>query len=318
MQMRKCNLFAAPLQGFTDYPFRQLHQKYFGGIARYYAPYIRIKRKFKIPQRNVTDLLPGNNSNINLIPQVMTKRIEKFRFVVKYLKKIGYDEVNWNLGCPYPMVTNHGMGSGQILDIEGIRRILDAVANTINISIKTRLGHAEDSEILPLLEMLDDYPIKNITIHPRIGTQKYKGSVNLKAFAQCLEHTSHPVIFNGDIISVEKYNQLQALFPTIDTWMIGRGLIANPFLPQMIRQNKWKYPDNKIEKFRQFHNELSDYYHQKLSGDKHVIMKLYQYWQYFIQLFPASQKDLKKIRKAKSLADYYMAVNRILSSDNTE
>jgi len=228
-------LISSPLQGFTDYIFRSAFNKYFNGIDTYYTPYIRLKGKLEIKPRTHTDINKESNRNINLIPQIMTKRVDEFLFVADYLKNNGFDELNWNLGCPFPMVANRGLGSGQIIDIDGIEKILEEVflKTRMTISIKIRLGYESSDEIFQLLPILDKFPLKNITIHPRIGKQLYKGDVDLESFSNCLECTKHEIIYNGDIRSLEKFQQLQKRFPDIHQWMIGRGMIANPFLPQM-------------------------------------------------------------------------------------
>ena len=107
-------LLSSPLQGFTDFRFRTAFHKYFGGIDTFYSPYIRLNGKFVIKPAYERDLLVKNNSTLTVIPQIMTNDAEEFLFVAKYVKSLGYDELNWNLGCPYPMVTNRGMGSGLI------------------------------------------------------------------------------------------------------------------------------------------------------------------------------------------------------------
>jgi len=76
------------------------------------APYIRINEKQEIKPGNERDLLPENNRSLDLIPQIITKDADEFLFVAKHVQKLGYNELNWNLGCPYPMVAKKGMGSG--------------------------------------------------------------------------------------------------------------------------------------------------------------------------------------------------------------
>jgi len=310
-------LLSSPLQGFTDHIFRNSFNMYFGGIDKFYAPYIRLKGKLEIKASQQREINPDNNRNINLIPQMMTKRVEEFLFVAKEVTALGYEELNWNLGCPFPMVAKRGLGSGQITDIEGIDRILnDVFVNSdIKISIKTRLGYEDHDEIFPLLLILEKYPINNITIHPRIGKQLYKGKIDLDTFQKCLDRTNHKIIYNGDITSVEKFRELQNRYSSIDSWMVGRGIIANPFLPQMIKNEKFDFPSNKNEIFQEFHNELLENYSQLLSGDKHIIMKMVQFWEYFITIFPDSHKRLKKIKKSKNIREYEAAVKVIFDSE---
>ena len=133
MSFKKTILLSSPLQGFTDFRFRNSFHKYFGGIDTFFSPYIRLNGKFVVKPAYERDILPKNNLDINVIPQIMTNDAEEFLFVAKYVQELGYNELNWNLGCPYPMVTNRGMGSGLIKDFEKVDTILERVHNESDI-----------------------------------------------------------------------------------------------------------------------------------------------------------------------------------------
>lgn len=308
-------IHASPLQGFTDFRFRNALHKYFRGIDFFYAPYIRLNGKREFKKSEERDILPKNNPGLKLIPQIMTRDAEEFLFVAKYIQDLGYKELNWNLGCPYSMVAKRGMGSGLINDFTKIDEILDKVfaEADISVSIKIRLGYNSNDEILKVLPVFDKYPLKNIAIHPRIGKQFYKGPVDLDSFQNCLDSSNHQIIYNGDIRSVADYLKLKEKFPSLNNWMIGRGLISNPFLPGMIKNNTQEYPDDRFEIFSKFHDSLFEEYSQVLSGAGHLLMKMYQFWTYFISSFPNSPKGLKKIKKAKSINAYQDAVMDILN-----
>ena len=310
-------LLSSPLQGFTDFRFRNAINKYFGGIDTYYSPYIRLNGKLVIKPSYERDLLPENNIGLEVIPQIITNDADEFLFVAKYVKDLGYKELNWNLGCPYPMVTKSGMGSGLICNPEKINTILDRVhsESDIIVSMKMRLGYDTTEEILDVLPILDTYPIKNIAIHARIGKQLYKGGVHLDAFQKCIDNTKHKLYYNGDIKSVAKFREMQERFPTIDHWMIGRGLISDPFLPSMIRQNTLEYPKNKMELFSAFHDTLYGIYSESLSGSTHLLLKMYHLWEYFAVTFSNPHKVLKKIKKAQSIRNYELAVAEIFKSE---
>jgi tRNA-dihydrouridine synthase B len=238
-----------------------------------------------------------------------------FLSVAATLQKLGYNELNWNLGCPYPMVAKRGMGSGLLKMPEKIDGILNRVSTEtdIRVSVKMRLGYENSQEIFRVLPVLEKYPLTNIAIHPRIGKQLYKGDVDLKAFEDCLGQSSHKIFYNGDITSVQIFREMKDRFPTINHWMIGRGLIADPFLPAMIKADQAIYPENRYEVFSSFHDALFSSYEEALSGPKHILMKMYSFWTYFIQSFPNSSKGLKKIKKAQSLHVYREVVKQIVS-----
>jgi len=313
-------IHSSPLQGFTDFRFRNTFQKFFGGIDLFIAPYIRVNEKLEIKPSNERDILPANNQLTNIIPQIITKDADEFLFVAKYVQHLGYNELNWNLGCPYPMVAKRGMGSGLMSMPEKIDEILNRVSSEtdIKVSVKMRLGYESPQEIFQVLPVLERFRLANITIHPRIGKQMYKGEVDLKTFEECLGLTSHKIFYNGDITSVQSFRELKDRFPTINNWMIGRGLIADPFLPAMIKADNPVYPENRFEIFNSFHDNLLSSYEEGLSGPGHLLIKMSSFWEYFIQSFPHSPKGLKKIKKARSLSVYREVVKQIIDNKQND
>ena len=309
-------LLSSPLQGFTDFRFRNAFHKYFGGIDTFYSPYIKLNGKLVIKGSYERDILPENNNTLQVIPQIITNDAEEFLFVTKYVQQLGYKELNWNLGCPYPMVAKCGMGSGLISNTSQIEHILKRVHNETDIivSMKMRMGYENPTEILDVFPILEQYPIKNIAIHARIGKQLYKGGVDLDSFQKCLDTSKQKIYYNGDITSVEKFRTMQERFPSIDHWMIGRGLIADPFLPSMIKNNTTEYPKNKLEIFEAFHDTIYQEYDAYLQGPTPIRMKMLGFWEYFSESFSNPQKTYKKIKKAGNSKNYEAAVKEIFKN----
>ncbi len=310
-------LLSSPLQGFTDFRFRNAQHKYFGGIDTYYAPYIRLNGKMVVKSSYKRDLLPENNNTLTVIPQVITNDPDEFLFVAKYVQSLGYNELNWNLGCPYPMVTKSGMGSGLICNPARIDEVLHKAHNETDIlvSMKMRMGYENSEEILNSFPILDKYPLKNVAIHARIGKQLYKDGVDLDAFQKCIDVAKHQLYYNGDITSVAGFKAMQERFPSISHFMIGRGLIADPFLPQMIKDNTTEYPEDRWQRFEDFHNEIYQQYDEFLSGPTPIKMKMLGFWEYFSQSFSNPQKTYKKIKKAGNPKKYQVAVKEILATE---
>ncbi len=309
-------LLSSPLQGFTDFRFRNAFHHYFGGIDTFYAPYIRLDGKMVVKNSYQRDLLPEHNNTLEVIPQVITNDADEFLFVAKYVQELGYKELNWNLGCPYPMVTKRGMGSGLICDPAKIDNILDRAHSETDIlvSMKMRMGYENSNEILDAFPILDKYPLKNIAIHARIGKQLYKGGVDLDAFERCVSSTKHKLYYNGDITTVDAFKNMQERFPSIDHFMIGRGLIADPFLPNMIKNNTTDYPKDRWKIFSEFHDTIYEQYDAALSGPTPIKMKMQGFWSYFSESFGNPQKTFKKIKKANNPKAYKLAVSEILKS----
>lgn len=310
-------LLSSPLQGFTDFRFRNAFHHYFGGIDTFYSPYIRLNGKFKIKVSYENDLLQENNSTLKVIPQIITNDAEEFLFVAKYVQSLGYKELNWNLGCPYPMVAKSGMGSGLICNPSKIAHILERAhkETDILVSMKMRMGYDNAEEILEVFPILDQYPLKNIAIHARIGKQLYKGPVDLDAFERCITSTKHKLYYNGDITSVAAFKSIQARFTSLDHFMIGRGLIADPFLPQMIKNDTTVHPKNRWDIFEEFHNTIYKQYDDYLSGPTPIKMKMLGFWEFFSQSCSNPQKTLKTIKKATNPFKYKDAVSSILDNE---
>ena len=312
-----CTLLSSPLQGFTDFRFRNTFQKFFGGVDTFYAPYIRLNGKLIIKSNYDRDIQLKNNTTLKVIPQIMTNDADEFIFVSKFVQSLGYKELNWNLGCPYPMVTNKCLGSGLVNDPERIDRILDRVHSETDIivSMKMRMGYDHAGEIIDTFPVLGKYPLKNIAIHARIGKQLYKGGVDLDGFQKCIDHSPHKLYYNGDITTVARYREMTERFPTIDHWMLGRGLISDPFLPKMIKNNTEEYPEDRFETFSKFHDTLFSEFEKKLTGDKQIIRKMLSYWEYFSSIFSNPTKVVKMIKKAKTIEVYDEAVYEILQNE---
>lgn len=310
-------LLSSPLQGFTDFRFRNAFHHYFGGIDTFYAPYIRLQGKMVIKNSYQLDLAPENNSTLTIIPQVITNDPDEFVFVAKYVQSLGYKELNWNLGCPYPMVTKSGMGSGLICQPARIQEVLTKAHNETDIvvSMKMRMGYENAAEILDTFSVLDQFPLKSIAIHARIGKQLYKGPVDLEAFEKCVTGTRHKLYYNGDITSVAAFKKIEERFPTIDHYLIGRGLIADPFLPNMIKNNTTTYPKDRWDIFMAFHNTIYQNYDAYLSGPTPIRMKMLGFWKYFAETTSQPQKTFKAIKKATTPNKYREAVSQIIRTE---
>ncbi len=311
----------APLQGLTDYHFRNIFSIFFEGIDIAYTPYIKVDKRKQLSK--IKDILPENNLQLKIIPQILTNDAEEFIFLAKYLYNLGYDTVNWNLGCPYPMVAKRKLGSGLLPYPDEIERILENVIPVVSnkISVKMRIGYEVEDEIFKVLSVLDNFPLTEIIIHPRIGKQLYKGVANIDIFEKCFSFTKHEIVYNGDIKTVADFEKLSERFPKVNRWMLGRGVIANPFLPSQIKGQK---TDAKTKKtiFRAYHDALFEKYSSILFGDAHILNKMLGLWEYFSLSFDDSKKVYKRIKKAKTIDKYKIAVaqnfNQLTMKDYNE
>jgi tRNA-dihydrouridine synthase B len=308
-------LYLAPLRGLTDVVFRNAFSRHFEGFDLAVAPFISTRLVQRVKPSALKDVLPENNKGLPVVPQLMSKDPEEFIIFANALFDLGYETVNWNLGCPYPMVAKKKRGSGLLEYPEMIASFLDKTVPAIpnRLSIKTRLGRKKVDEIYRLIPIFNQYPIEDIIIHPRTGIQMYDGVVDIEAFENCLKLCKHPVVYNGDITEPEKLDNLRERFPEVRAWMIGRGAIANPFLSGTI-----KYGDIYPEKERimkLFIDDLFRGYREKLHGPSHPMDRMKGFWGYFAKLFDHSEKFLKSIRKTRQPEEYQLLVDRFFQQD---
>ncbi len=312
----KSILYLAPIRGLTDCIFRSTFCRHFNGFDIAVAPFISTVHKAKIGNSHLKDIIPENNTQMPVIPQIMGNDPEGFINLSKKLFDLGYNTVNWNLGCPFPMVARKKRGSGLLLFPERIDSLLDKVLPMIpnELSIKTRLGRNKKDEIFKLLPIFNKYPLTEIIIHPRTGIQMYKGIVDIDVFEKCISLSKHPVVYNGDINDFNTFTSLSNRFKLIDRWMIGRGALANPFLPHIIKTGKDDIPD-KLIKFKTFYDELFNQYDQILSGPTHIVDRMKGFWFYFSRSFKDNKKILKKIHKLDNRKKYIKIVANFFDSD---
>lgn len=308
-------LFLAPLHGVTNRVFRQAYFRFFPGFDAAMAPFIQSVKAGSRVATHFKDLLPGYDPAFPVIPQILGNDASDFVDTARVMADLGYHEVNWNLGCPYPMVTGKGRGSGLLPQPERIDAFLYQVCSRspIPVSVKLRLGFREPQEILALMPVLNRYPLIRVVIHPRLASQMYDGQVDLDGFGLALALSLHPVMYNGDIRDLKTFETLATRFPGIQEWMLGRGAISDPFLsariqglPSPCRQATGLQAQAAI--IKSFHDELLDAYQDLLSGQKHVMDKMKEVWTFLGPWFSSDQRWLKKIAGAKTLDAYRAAV----------
>ena len=309
-------LLLAPLQSYTDHHFRNAYQQVFGAVDCFYAPYLKMSHDGTIKEGPKTDVLPENNPFDPVVPQIMACNADDFLVMAKYLTDLGYDEVNWNLGCPYPMVAKRDLGSGILDKPEKICDVIEKVLPKMNagLGIKMRMGYESTEDILSLLPRLNDYPLTEIIVHARYGKQLYNGSCDHQRFAECISLTDHHLIYSGDITSVEEFRHVKALFPEISSWMIGRGAVSNPFLFEMIAADTTDFPEDRAEKFDDFVTLLLESQLRANKNEGNALIKMKSYWEYFADSFEDGANYYRRIRKTKKLSEYEEQVDQILTS----
>ena len=298
--------YFAPLEGLTDSVFRRLHHKYFPGVDRYYTPFFSPTVHRALTPREAREIPPAEQLDVSVVPQLLTKVSEDFVWMAGQFKDLGYNEVNLNLGCPSGTVTAKGKGSGMLRDLEQLDHFLEEIFadSPLPISVKTRIGFAESSEFPAIIEVLNKYPITELTVHPRVRTAFYKGYVDMDAFRYALEQSKAPVCYNGDLTSLKQVRTLAGQFPQVCAVMIGRGLIGDP---GMLTPGG---TDRSV--LEQFLNELLEEYLTAFGGSRNAMFRMKEHWGLLVHKFEDVDKLWKALRKTTDLAEYRSLSTQIL------
>ena len=301
----------APLQGYTDAPYRNAHAEIFGGVEAYYTPFWRIERG-EVRRKDISDV--ANDKTERLIPQIIVRDAEEFRFLVGRLREMGQRRIDVNMGCPFPLQANKGRGAGMLQSPDKVGKVLREIQTMpdIDFSLKMRLGNLSGDECFMLLPMMNDTPLTHITLHPRIGKQQYKGEVNLERFGAFLAGCNHAVIYNGDLTSVDDIKRIEREFPAVKGIMIGRGLLARPSLAaEYLSAEEWTH-EKLMQGIMVLHDKLLAHYRATLQGDAQLLMKLKTFWDYLEPTI--GHRSHKLIRKATSLPKYLAATEKLHAS----
>jgi tRNA-dihydrouridine synthase len=315
----------APLQGYTTGIYRKAHAEIFGGIDAYYAPFLRIENGLP-REKDLRDLeknekcANATRTNIKVVPQIIANSVHEFKSLADALLQKGFTEIDFNMGCPFPMQVNRHRGAGILSDINAVQEIMDEIrkrsdsatgpASTIanrtapiKFSVKMRLGQNSPDEAFALLPLLNDTPLAHITLHPRLGKQQYKGAIDFNSFERFYNECKLPLVFNGDITTVSQINQLESKYPKLAGVMIGRGLLARPSLAAEYKDTA---PQDLLGKIQQMHQVIFDNACKTYQGDSQILSHVQSFWDYLQPSIP--KKIFKKIKKAGKLDEYKEAV----------
>ncbi len=303
------------MQGLTEILFRSVYNRCFkGAFDSAVSPFLSLTHgNLTDAWKKIDDVLPEvNKGSMPVIPQILGKECEEFVSLANRLGEIGYNEVNWNIGCPMRRVAGKHRGSGILPYPDEVRHVLDNVVPRLDIqlSIKMRLGHIHDNEIFKLIPILNDYPLKSITIHPRTGKQQYSGSVNLHRFEEVLPLIKHKVIYNGDICKESDYRHIRQLFPQITDVMIGRGALYDPLLVPRLKGMDVDEGDA-----RNFILQLIDAILHRPISDEGKTRKIKEYWCLLWKATALSETASHKVLHTTTLPDLISTLTRILNNE---
>ncbi len=290
-------LYLAPMEELTGYVFRNTISRHFGYIDKYFTPFISPDNRI-MKTRAKREIIPSNNEGLDVVPQLLANDPALFLEGAALFENLGYKEVNINFGCPSNTVTAKRKGSGILRDPDLMDSFLDGIFNanktSLKISVKTRVGYGDASDLENVIKVLSRYPFSEIIIHPRLKKDMYEGAPRMDLFYDACRHLDRDIVYNGDITSLTSYNALTAdlsEYDNISGVMIGRGAITYPGIFRQVRTGKAMT----INELYDFLHDLSDTY-EKECGSGNALAKMKEVMTYVCRLI-SDDKDRAKILK---------------------
>ena len=336
-----CFLSLGPFQGITDAPFRNVFKRHFGGIDKFYTPFFTgIHKEVHAKNLQGEEIDPRCNDVDTLTPQILSTDAEEILRFAKQCKELGYKEINLNMGCPFPRVANKKRGCGLLPYPDKVEAMLEAVFKQIGdmkFSVKCRLGYFSPNEIEAIIPIFNRFPLSELIIHPRIGKQLYKGEADVERFKALISSINAPLVYNGDIFSVGSFERINEILNdgpstssgtcvTIDQFMLGRGILSNPFLAEQIkdtvspqgqpvRTHRMRPPTH--DKTERLHAYVLELYEDRLrhaGGSPKVLGRMKELWSYLMNSFEEPQAVWRKIKKINALKEYEEAVEMVFNN----
>lgn len=235
-------LSLAPMEAVTDTVFRQV-------VAKAAAPDVFFtefthaksvthpKGKFSVQGRLYVD--PAEASPV---AQLWGDNPVDFEATVQEVKRMGYQAIDLNMGCPDATVIKNGGGSDLIRHFDRAAGIIAAAKQSgLPISVKTRIGFDKRDEMNTWLPFILQQNVRVLTVHLRTRNEMSKVPAHYDLIDEIIKMRDEIapdtlIQFNGDINSAVDAMALAEAHPGIDGLMIGRGVFANPFAFEMAPQ----------------------------------------------------------------------------------
>ncbi len=306
----------APVKGLTNKYFRTLFLSNFSGIDRVYAPFVSGCGTQIINKSKLDDLLINDKPLLKTIPQIISNDSREIILFGNTLADYGYDEINWNLGCSFPRIANKEKGCGLLPHHDKLKNILDEIFDRnhfpVKLSVKTRLGYQNKDEIFENIKIFNTYPVSEIILHPRTGKQLFKGKIYLDDFKKLISQSVKPVGYNGDIYNKTTWKDLNIRFSEVNHWMIGRGLLINPFLAEQIN-NSIISDNDKRKRIQQFNYQLCSITNDRFANKAKITGYMKSVWYYLSGSFKNAELVFNKIKCTKTPEELLKVIDEILA-----
>lgn len=306
------NIYAAPLQGYTEAPWRHYHSRVYTPASAYFAPFVRVEHG-AARRRDLNDVTSPLNAGLGLVPQVIARDASEFEMLALALADNGLTAIDLNMGCPFPPQTKRGRGAALVGRSDELGRICEVMKRLalsgLTFSVKMRLGLESPDEWEQSVETINAMPLTHVTIHPRVARQQYSGELHLGQMSRLALQLVHPWIFNGDIRSAADIARIAEMFPSAAGVMIGRGLLGRPSLTSELAEGREWSPRERLDSILRLHDGVFGHYSSTLCGPAQILSKVKPFWDYLVD--EIGPRQFKPIHKSNTLRAYTEAIDQL-------
>jgi nifR3 family TIM-barrel protein len=233
----------APMDGFTDSAFRRVVRRLHPGVILFseFTSADGFLRSAKVRQR--LDFDPEEHP---YFVQLFGSNPEAFAEAARAVEQMGVMGIDINMGCPSKKIVASQHGSGLMRDVDAACQIVERVtaAAPLEVSVKTRLGWSDASNLIPFATALESAGASLITIHGRCYDQHFKGEADWAPIYELKRALRVPLLGNGD---VRDWDDGIGRMRNLDGFMIGRAAIGDPWV---FRPGRRSHPPDWAEKSR--------------------------------------------------------------------
>lgn len=308
------HLQLGPFQGITDVYYRNIFQDYFGGIDKFFTPFFSGIHKENSKNLRTSEIDIAYNNPLTLTPQLLSNDGSEILRFAEQCQAMGYREVNLNMGCPYPQVARKKRGSGLMPYTDFVAQIADEIRGKMPIafSIKCRLGYYDANEIDVLIPIFNSLNLSELIVHARLGKQMYGGIPDIEKFAAIIPQINTRLVYNGDIFSPEYLQTYRQKFRHINSWMLGRGILSDPFLASDLKEMDVETdPEVRKEKVLKFVTSLYLLRRKAKNNNPAILGRMKELWSYLYLSFDEAENVWRSIRKSTDFDSYEEAVARV-------
>ncbi|MGZ3769911.1 MAG: tRNA dihydrouridine synthase [Bdellovibrio sp.] len=243
-------LFLAPMEGVVDWVMRDT-LTHIGGIDQCVTEFLRVTDRLhpeSVFYKNCPELKTGSKTRWGtpVFVQLLGGQAEPLALNAQRAAQLGALGIDLNFGCPAKTVNRHDGGASLLKSCDRIFTIVDtvrkAVPSEIPVTAKIRLGFDTPDNCIEIAQAVEEAKATWLTVHCRTKTDGYRPPAYWEWIPKIKEKTKIKIIANGEIWSVDDFNRCAEVTECED-FMIGRGVLSNPFIFQQIKNNSL-FPDN--------------------------------------------------------------------------